>query len=100
MPTPITRIPTDDAALRQAHTEELRNYVEQALSEQFAGLHPDLLIDVAVARRSDYDEVKVFLTKARLVEEVKSFLADLEQSLAEKGIPTLMYVRTWTSPRP
>ena len=98
MPYPITRIPTDDAAFRQAHLEELRSYIEQQMTEKFSPDNPDLLLDVAVARRSDYDEVKVFMTKAVLVDEAKAFLRQLENDLAAEGIAILTYVRTWTGP--
>ena len=98
MPYPITRIPTDDAAFRQAHLEELRAYIEQQMTAKFSSDHPNLLLDVAVARRSDYDEVKVFLTETALVSDAKAFLRQLEDELAAEGIAILTYVRTWTGP--
>ncbi len=98
MPYPITKIPTDDAAFRQAHSEELRAYIEQQVTAKFGSDNPDLLLDVAVARRSDYDEVKVFVTKAALVNDTKAFLRQLEDELAAEGIAILPYVRTWTGP--
>lgn len=98
MPYPIARIPTDDPTLRHARTEELRSYIEQRLTERYRPQHPDLLIDVVVARRSDYDEVKVFLTKPSLVADVAAYLREIEQELAAEGIAVLSYVRTWTSP--
>ncbi len=98
MPYPITRIPTDDAAFRQAHMEELRTYIEQQMAAKFSPDNPDLLLDVAVTRRSDYDEVKVFVTKAALINDTKTFLRQLEDELAAEGIAILTYVRTWTGP--
>ncbi len=98
MPYPITRIPTDDAAFREVRSEELRNYVEQQMTDKFGPDNPDLLLDVVVARRSDYDSVKVFVTKAALVNDTKAFLHQLEDELAAEGIPILTYVRTWTGP--
>ena len=98
MPYPITRIPTDDAAFRQAHLEELRAYIEQQMTAKFSSDYPNLLLDVAVARRSDYDEVKVFLTETALVNDAKAFLRQLEDELAAEGIAILTYVRTWTGP--
>ncbi len=98
MPYPITRIPTDDAAFRQAHSEELRTYIEQQMTAEFSPDNPDLLLDVVVSRRSDYDEVKVFLTKPALVNDAKAFLRQLEDGLAAEGIAILTYVRTWTGP--
>lgn len=98
MPYPITRIPTDDAAVRDARSEELRAFVEQRLKEKFGEQHPDLLLDVVVSRRSDYDEVKVFLTKPSLVDDAKSFLRQMEEELASEGIAVFIYVRTWTGP--
>lgn len=98
MPYPITRIPTDDATMRQARSEELRAYIEQRLTQKYSEQHPGLLSDVVVARRSDYDEVKVFLTQPSLVEEAKAFLREVEEELASEGIPTFIYVRTWTGP--
>ena len=100
MPYPITRIPTDDAAFRQAHSEELRSYIEQQITAKFSPDNPDLLLDVVVSRRSDYDEVKVFVTKAGLVNDLKAFLRQLEDELAAEGIAILTYVRTWTGPAP
>ena len=96
MPYPITRIPTDDAALRDARTEELRAYIEQRLLSEFGPQDPNLLLDVVVARRSDYDEVKAFVTNASLVNAVKAFLRHIEEELATEGISVLTYVRTWT----
>ena len=78
--------------------EELRTYVEQQITAKFSPDNPDLLLDVAVARRGDYDAVKVFLTKAALVGDVKMFLRQLEDELAAEGIAILTYVRTWTGP--
>ncbi len=98
MPYPITRIPTDDAAFREVRSEELRTYIEQELVTKFGPQNPDLLLDVVVARRSDYDEVKVFVTKASLVSDTKAFLRRIEDELAAKGIAILTYVRTWTGP--
>ena len=98
MPYPITRIPTDDAAFRDAHSEELRTYMEQQLALKFSAQNPDLLLDVVVSRRSDYDEVKVFVTKASLVDETKAFLRQIEDELAAEGISILTYVRTWAGP--
>jgi hypothetical protein len=98
MPYPITRIPTDDAAVRDARSEELRTYIEQRLSSEFGPQYPDLLLDVAVARRSDYDEVKVFVTNVSLVNDAKAFLRRIEEELAAEGIAVLTYVRTWTNP--
>lgn len=98
MPYPITRIPTDDAAFREAHMEELRTYIEQELIAKFSSQNPDLLLDVVVTRRSDYDAVKVFVTKAPLVSDVKAFLRQIEDQLASDGIAILTYVRTWTGP--
>jgi hypothetical protein len=95
---PITRIPTDDAALRDAHSEELRIYIEQQILSEYGTENPDLMLDVVVARRSDYDEVKVFLTKASLVDDAKRFLRRIEDELAAEGIAVLTYVRTWTGP--
>lgn len=96
MPYPITRIPTDDATTRHAREEELRAYIEAQLLERYAEQHPDLVLDVSVARRSDYDEVKVFLTKTTLLEEAREFMQTVEDQLAADGIPTVIYVRTWT----
>lgn len=98
MPYPITRIPTDDAATRDSRSEELRAYIEQRLAAEFGSQNPKLLIEVIVARRSDYDEVKVFLTEPLLVDEAKAFLRRLEEELAAEGIAILTYVRTWTGP--
>lgn len=98
MPYPITRIPTDTAAVREAHTEELRTYIEQQITAKFSLDNPDLLLDVVAARRGDYDAVKVFLTKASLVGDVQEFLRQLEDELAAEGIAILTYVRTWTGP--
>lgn len=98
MPYPITRIPTDDAAFRDAHSEELRVYIEQQLTSKFSVQNPDLLLDVVVSRRSDYDEVKVFITKPLLVDETKAFLRQVEDELGSEGISILTYVRTWTGP--
>lgn len=98
MPYPITRIPTDDAAFREVRSEELRHYIEQRMTAKFSSDNPDLLLDVVVARRSDYDQVKVFVTKASLVGEVKAFLREIEDQLASDGIAILTYVRTWTGP--
>ncbi len=98
MPYPIARIPTDDAAFREARSEELRTYIEQKLVTKFGPDNPDLLLDVVVARRSDYDAVKVFVTKAALVNDTEAFLRQLEDELAAEGIAVLTYVRTWTGP--
>lgn len=98
MPYPITRIPTDDAALREAREQGLREYITQTLLDEFGQLNPDLMLDVVVSRRSDYDEVKVFLTKPALVEQAEKFLRRLEEDLATEGIAILTYVRTWTGP--
>ncbi|MGI4789817.1 MAG: hypothetical protein ACRYFS_13315 [Janthinobacterium lividum] len=98
MPYPITRIPTDDAVLRDARAEELRLYIEQRLLLEYSPQHPSLMLDVVVARRSDYDEVKVFLTQEDLVNDVKTFLRRIEDDLAAEGIAILTYVRTWTGP--
>ena len=98
MPYPITRIPTDDAALRDARSEELRTYIEQRLLAEYSSQDASLLLDVVVARRSDYDEVKVFVTDASLVDDVTSFLSQIEDELAAEGISVLTYVRTWTGP--
>ena len=98
MPYPITRIPTDDAGLREARTAELRDYVRQKIVDEFQPKNPGLLLDVVVSRRSDYDEVKVFLAEPALVDEAKMFMRRLEEELAAEGIAILAYVRTWTSP--
>jgi len=98
MPYPITRIPTDDAALREAREQGLREYITQTLIDEFAQLNPDLMLDVVVSRRSDYDEVKVFLTKPALVEQAEEFMRRLEEEMAAEGIAILTYVRTWTGP--
>jgi hypothetical protein len=98
LPYPITRIPTDDAAFREVRSEELRNYIEQQMTAKFSLDNPDFLLDVVVARRSDYDQVKVFVTKAALVNDAKAFLSQLEDELAAEGIAILTYVRTWTGP--
>ncbi len=98
MPYPITRIPTDDAAVRDARSEELRAYIEQRLISEFGPQNPDLLLDVAVARRSDYDEVKVFMTNASLIADAKAFPRRMEDELSAEGIAVLTYVRTWTGP--
>ena len=50
-----------------------------------------------VTRRSDYDEVKVFV-KASLVNDAKEFVRRTEDELAAEGIAVLTYVRPWTSP--
>lgn len=98
MPYPITRIPTDDAGLREARTAELRDYIMQKISDEFQLENPELMLDVVVTRRSDYDEVKVFLTQPTLVDEAKVFMRHLEEELATEGIAILAYVRTWTGP--
>ena len=98
MPYSIIRIPTDDAAFREVRSEELRNYIEQQMTAKFGLDNPDLLLDVVVSRRSDYDQVKVFVTKAALVNDVEAFLRQLEDDLAADGIAILTYVRTWTGP--
>lgn len=98
MSYPITRIPTDDAAFRQAHSEELRAYIEQQIVLKFSPDYPNLLLDVIVSRRSDYDEVKVFLTEPALVNDAKAFLRQLEDQMAAEGISVITYVRTWTGP--
>lgn len=98
MPYPITRVPTDDAALRDARSENLREYIKQRVSLKFDQSDPHLLLDVVVARRSDYDEVKVFVTNAALVSEMTDFLSQVEDELAAEGISILTYVRTWTGP--
>lgn len=98
MPYPITRIPTDDAAFREVRSEKLRNYIEQQITAKFSSDNPDLLLDVVVSRRSGYDQVKVFVTKAALVNDTKAFLRQLEDELAAEGIAILTYVRTWTGP--
>ena len=98
MPSPITRIPTDNAAVREAHSEELRAYIEKQLTSKFSVQNPDLLLDVVVSRRSDYDEVKVFVTKPSLVDETKAFLRQIEDELESEGVSILTYVRTWTGP--
>ena len=64
MPYPITRILTDDAAFRDARSEEIRSYIEQRLLAEYGSQDNSLLLDVVVARRSDYDEVKVIITDA------------------------------------
>lgn len=96
MPYPITRIPTDDSAVRDARSEELRAYIEQRLVSEFGPHNPGLLLDVVVSRRSDYDEVKAFVTNASLVTDVKAFLRHLEDEFSAEGIAILTYVRTWT----
>ncbi len=98
MPYPITRIPTDDAALREAREEGLRDFITQHLLDEYSQQNPDLMLDVVVSRRSDYDEVKVFLTKPALVGQAEKFLRHLEEELASEGIAILTYVRTWTGP--
>ena len=98
MPYPITRIPTDDAALRDARSEKLREYIEQRLLSKFNPPNSSLLLNVVVARRSDYDEVKVFVTNAALVNDMTTFLSEVEDELASEGISILTYVRTWTGP--
>lgn len=100
MPYLITRVPTDDAAVRDARAEELRAYIEQRLTSEFGPHNPDLLLNVVVSRRSDYDEVKVFVTNASLVPDAKAFLRRLEDELSAEGIAILTYVRTWISPTP
>jgi hypothetical protein len=98
MPYPITRIPTDDATMRHARSEELRAYIELRLTERYSEAHPDLVLDVVVARRSDYDEVKVFLSKSALIADAEAFLREMEQQLSDDGIAILTYVRAWTAP--
>ena len=98
MPYPITRIPTDAVTTRHAREEELRAYIEGQLLERYAEKHPDLLLDVSVARRSDYDAIKVFLTKAALLDDAQEFMQGVEDQLAADGIPTVIYVRSWTGP--
>lgn len=98
MPYSITRVPTDNAAVRMTRSEALRVYFEQRLWQKYSEQHPDLMLDV-VARRSDYDEVKVSLTQADMVNDAKAFLRQIEEELAAEGI-TFTYVRTWTDPAP
>ena len=98
MPYPITAVPTDDAAVRDARAEQIRAYIEQRLMSEFTPQNPDLLLNVAVTRRSDYDEVKVFMTKASLVNDAKASMRRIEDELAAEGIAVLAYVRPWTGP--
>ncbi len=98
MPYPITRIPTDNAALRDAHLAELRAYIEQQIASKFSEQNPDLLFDVVVFRRSDYDEVKVFMTEASLMDEITEFMRRIEDELSSEGIAVITYVRAWAGP--
>ena len=98
MPYPITAVPTDNAAVRDARAEQTRAYIEQRLMSEYTPQNPDLLLNVVVARRSDYDEVKVFMTEASLVNKAKEFMRRVEDELASEGIAVLTYVRTRKGP--
>lgn len=98
MPYPITRVPTDDPTHRDARLEELRDYIEQRLISEYSSRNANLLLHVAVFRRSDYDEVKVFVTEAALIDDITAFLRQVEDELSSEGISIITYVRTWTGP--
>jgi hypothetical protein len=96
---PVAPVLTDDATLREARSAKLRDYVRQRFQEQYCSRHPDLRIEVYGARRSDYDEVKVLLTKEELLNDAEGFAQSLQDEMAAEGIATFLYVRLFINDR-
>jgi len=87
----ITRVPNCLTGFDDAFADQVEKYV----MERYVNAFPNVFLEIAVDKLSDYYQVTVFLTDGAVMEKATELATELSDELADQGHYVFVYAKSW-----